>query len=326
MAEKGYIYALINPSLSGLIKVGKTTKEPEYRAKELSSGTAVPTPFKVAYKIYVNDCSAAESFLHTLLEVKGYRINDNREFFNAPLNEMIESILKAQEKFGTMNYQINEPCKEEFEFEHKSYGDDFLDSLTIKDDPPYKEIIEQADAFYYGHGDVLQDYSEALRLYIKSAKLGAIEVYPIIGTMYIMGEGCHKSYETALKYLKEGAAKENSVCYGVMGEMCVIQRHTANAIKCYKKYFESDAFRNNTYRCGNNVYTGRKYIAQNYLTFVDLKQLPLDNLPYLTSIKDEILGDNQEMIGHCREENDNEALQSFIRRRQLLMKIFPNIP
>jgi T5orf172 domain len=49
MGNPGYIYALINPSLEGLVKVGKTTTNPEKRANELSSVTGVPMQFIVAY-------------------------------------------------------------------------------------------------------------------------------------------------------------------------------------------------------------------------------------------------------------------------------------
>jgi hypothetical protein len=56
--DVGYIYILINPSLEGLIKVGKTTRDPIDHAVELSKATGVPTPFIVAYHIR-----------HTLLSV-----------------------------------------------------------------------------------------------------------------------------------------------------------------------------------------------------------------------------------------------------------------
>jgi hypothetical protein len=49
MNEPGFIYILINPSMAGLVKIGKTTRDPEARAKELSQATGVPTPFYVAY-------------------------------------------------------------------------------------------------------------------------------------------------------------------------------------------------------------------------------------------------------------------------------------
>ena len=46
---QGFVYILVNPAFPGYIKVGKTTKTPEERAKELSAATGVPTPFIVAY-------------------------------------------------------------------------------------------------------------------------------------------------------------------------------------------------------------------------------------------------------------------------------------
>ena len=60
----GYVYVMINPSLNGIVKIGKTQNSPDDRAKELSSATGVPTPFFVAYSSYFNDCSAAEIFVH----------------------------------------------------------------------------------------------------------------------------------------------------------------------------------------------------------------------------------------------------------------------
>ena len=58
---KGYVYVMINPSCEGLVKIGKTTKDPEERAKDLSSATGVATPFIVVYKRLFNDCSIAET-------------------------------------------------------------------------------------------------------------------------------------------------------------------------------------------------------------------------------------------------------------------------
>ena len=47
----GWVYALINRSYDGLVKIGKTTRHPSERAEELSSASGVPTPFTVAFKI-----------------------------------------------------------------------------------------------------------------------------------------------------------------------------------------------------------------------------------------------------------------------------------
>ena len=39
MSNPGFVYILINPSLGGLLKIGKTDHTPEERAKELSMAT-----------------------------------------------------------------------------------------------------------------------------------------------------------------------------------------------------------------------------------------------------------------------------------------------
>ncbi|MBC7474047.1 MAG: GIY-YIG nuclease family protein [Candidatus Sericytochromatia bacterium] len=97
----GYVYVLSNPSYGNLLKVGMTTKDPYQRANELSDLTAVPTPFKVEYYIYTENCSVMEASTHKILHDKGYRISENREFFNASLKEIkkvISSIKRLLDK------------------------------------------------------------------------------------------------------------------------------------------------------------------------------------------------------------------------------------
>ena len=101
MNKSGYVYALINQSLKGMVKIGKTRKMPDDRAKELSSSTGVPTPFFVAYKIFVYDCDQAEKYVHNLLSSKGIRVSKNREFFHIPLDEIIKIMVKAETIFHT---------------------------------------------------------------------------------------------------------------------------------------------------------------------------------------------------------------------------------
>ena len=81
MREPGFVYAPINPSMSGLVKVGRTADDPAGRADELSSATGVPTAFVLAYKRFFSDSEAAERFVHAFLERRGYRVSANREFF-----------------------------------------------------------------------------------------------------------------------------------------------------------------------------------------------------------------------------------------------------
>jgi hypothetical protein len=94
--ESGYVYALINPSLDGLVKVGMTTRTPEERAKEISASTGVPTPFVVAFYEAFHDCVSAEEYVHAKLESHGYRHSENREFFAVELNIVIKAIIEAR--------------------------------------------------------------------------------------------------------------------------------------------------------------------------------------------------------------------------------------
>ena len=88
----GYVYILINKSLDGLIKIGSTTLGARERAMQLSSSTGVPTPFIVAYELYVDNCTKLEKQIHNQLDE--FRVNPKREFFKYPLYKAIELIQK----------------------------------------------------------------------------------------------------------------------------------------------------------------------------------------------------------------------------------------
>lgn len=79
--NKGIVYVLTNSAMSGLVKIGMTTRESiDTRMKELYS-TGVPVPFDCEYacEVKASDCVKIEKALHTAF--KPNRINDNREFF-----------------------------------------------------------------------------------------------------------------------------------------------------------------------------------------------------------------------------------------------------
>ncbi len=66
-----------------LVKIGKTTKEPQERANELSSSTGVPTQYEVAHEIYVNDCDLTEKIIHSRLQ----QFHHSKEFFKLPIDK-----------------------------------------------------------------------------------------------------------------------------------------------------------------------------------------------------------------------------------------------
>ena len=75
------VYVLTNPVMSGLVKIGMTTRDNlDARMKELY-GTGVPVPFECKYacKVKSSDCAKIEKALHAAFAPN--RINANREFF-----------------------------------------------------------------------------------------------------------------------------------------------------------------------------------------------------------------------------------------------------
>lgn len=81
--SQGYIYILDNPALSSeLLKIGKTTKDVELRARGLST-TGLPEEFRVLHFVQVPDCHLAEAIVHKRLAE--HRVKSNREFFRVSL-------------------------------------------------------------------------------------------------------------------------------------------------------------------------------------------------------------------------------------------------
>src|SRR5512136_2855082 len=97
MGQPGFVYILVNPSANEFLKIGKTERDPEERARELSSATGVPAPFYVAFQSYFQDCTRAEAFVHERLAK--HRVANNKEFFRVPLRQAIEAILEADKIF-----------------------------------------------------------------------------------------------------------------------------------------------------------------------------------------------------------------------------------
>lgn len=87
-----FLYVISNPSMPGLIKVGRTTTSPEQRLKELNT-TGVPTAFEIEVVFSVQDSSQAEKHAHKAL-IK-FRENSRREFFKVSPKTAINKIIKS---------------------------------------------------------------------------------------------------------------------------------------------------------------------------------------------------------------------------------------
>ncbi|MFA7348157.1 MAG: GIY-YIG nuclease family protein [Desulfurivibrionaceae bacterium] len=286
MSEPGFVYALINPSINGVVKVGKTTKDPSERAKELSAATGVPAPFSVAYQIYVMDCSQAEMYVHTYLEESGYRVADNREFFNAPLNIVIDAMLTAQSQINTTEH------------------DNFVDNNGRNQTGDLAEqLYQQAENYYDGNGEVLQSYEKALAYFKKAARLGSADAHWQLGRMCFAGEGCQQDVVTALDYYEKAASLGRSDCYAIMGDIYAFTgaphgiQNIANARKCFSKFFSSemadceDLASINAIHAGvyiKDVYNVNEMAQEGALVDKSQTTMPLEHLEKLKELKEEI--------------------------------------
>jgi len=232
--HSGYVYALINPAADGLVKIGKTTRDPEERAKELSSATGVPAPFIVVYSALFNDCSRAESYVHTILNDR--RLSNSKEFFRVTTTEAIKAILLAEREFNS------ESGKDVLD-ENRALNDnsDLLKESNSSQDDICKNILEAAYAALHGVGqENLEDESEAIRLYLKAAKLGCKDAYHHLGELYYfrnLGEPTKNDIEQAIQYFKEGIRHSDHKCWGHLAALYSDLKSFFNADKCWGNYF-----------------------------------------------------------------------------------------
>lgn len=88
----GWVYVLVSSEKPELVKIGQTSRDPETRAKELSSDTGVSMPYIVAYQVETVYASEIESAVHRRLSDS--RVNPNREFFRVRTRKAIQTIRK----------------------------------------------------------------------------------------------------------------------------------------------------------------------------------------------------------------------------------------
>lgn len=137
--EPGYLYILTNPSMPGLIKMGKTSRRPEDRLQELSSATGVPTPFDLRHCVFVEDAGASEKKLHTLWEKQGHRTSNGREFFRLPIEKAISDVNLEKTSITSSKQELRTLLDRGFNLMKGS-------EETLKDLPQALQYFEQASA------------------------------------------------------------------------------------------------------------------------------------------------------------------------------------
>lgn len=186
----GFLYVLINPSMPNLAKVGKTTRDPLNRVAELSSATGVPSPFMLAFQQPVAECDSAEVWVHRELERAGYRHADNREFFNAPLHEIIQIVIQAAALTPVAAGEVVEEISDH----------DMASPAGLAE-----ELCDLADQYASGTDRVFQNHKKALELYEQAAALGHRMACVLAGNYYERGSGVdiREDKEKALEYYQK---------------------------------------------------------------------------------------------------------------------------
>jgi len=96
-AYDSWVYIMSNPTMPGYYKIGYTKNTPEERAKQISNATGVIVPMKVEWAFHCYNGFALEQECHHKLEA--YRVNNNREFFQIPLEEAKETVIELGQRY-----------------------------------------------------------------------------------------------------------------------------------------------------------------------------------------------------------------------------------
>lgn len=94
----GYVYVLTNAAMPGIVKIGRTGRDPLKRLREINSATGVPVPFRIAGAVRARDAAAAEADIHQRLQAS--RVNRKREFFRCSVERALEEAKAAASASG----------------------------------------------------------------------------------------------------------------------------------------------------------------------------------------------------------------------------------
>jgi len=286
MNNPGFIYILTNPSLAGIVKIGKTTRTPVDRVAELSSATGVPTPFQLVYFAEFEDCDAAERALHALFTERNARVADNREFFRIAPHEAITAMIQ-------MSTQVTRSIS----------PDDQTDSSA---EPPslVSGLIADAKAYLTGAGGRYRDVPKAISIFRNAADLASAEACFYLGMIY---RNCDEAFDLqkAKIILQKGAEFGSIECNAELASTFLDLGEKPNAEKAWIRYF-SDAYQLSTFDRGNRALQCAEHIATKGLD------------PQLTQIVKQYAKDMAEYV----EEADRQGIsEPAVSTRKTLLDI-----
>ena len=83
--------------MPGALKIGRTHRTSDARARELSRPSGIPADFEVVYDVVVSDVVAAERAAHSALAEA--RISRSREFFRVSIREAVRLVQQIAKRY-----------------------------------------------------------------------------------------------------------------------------------------------------------------------------------------------------------------------------------
>jgi hypothetical protein len=188
MMAHGWIYVLVNSSIPGLNKVGRTDRSSQLRVAELSAATGVATPFVLAFQQEFPDSRLAERAVHAELDRRRLRVSPNREFFRGEPAEIIRVVLQVANDTGR-------PSPADI---GRSAAD----------------LLDEGDRYFSGDGGVAKDLRRAIECWRVAAYQGSILAPERLGTFYSNYQiGGEVDRCRAQDHLNQGLRLGNYYCY-----------------------------------------------------------------------------------------------------------------
>ena len=224
----GFVYVLVNTSMPGLVKVGKTTRDPQRRAAELSAATGVPTPFLVAFHAAVSDCDIAEMQTHALLGSRGIRESTNREFFRGDVSDVIRTVIEV-----SAQYPVTPDTLSPTEDEHSNMAERQL----------WDDVEDAGMAALAGLEDGFSDYPLALERFETAITLGSPTAYRKAAELLQSGKVGRCDEGEAIRLLREGAKRGDPWCYYDLAEVWQNSESRfhdpVNAARAHARFFQT---------------------------------------------------------------------------------------
>jgi hypothetical protein len=178
----------------------------------------------------------AEIQIHALLDSKGFRHTANREFFHISPSEVIKIICKLP---GRLDESPSQNTSTETHAEPLEFPSDESLAPVANSEQPWGSLILDAEKYYYGKEDVLQDYDLAFENYHLAAKLGCGFACRKLGDLITRNLTVRRfSDSDALTFYNCGVELGDFNCHLPISLMYFHRRHPENASKCFNAFIE----------------------------------------------------------------------------------------